>query len=62
MKNHEFKRIGTVAIEGSRLVVKEYQHGGYFQIGTTRIPAHSKDEAITRYKNALQRRAAKGDH
>jgi hypothetical protein len=59
MKNREFTKVGTVAIGGSRLIVKEYQHGGYFQIGTTRIPAQTKDEAVTRYKNALERRAAK---
>ena len=53
MKAFEFKKIGTVRIDGSQLVLKEYQHGGYFQIGHTRIPAKTKEEAITRYKDSV---------
>jgi len=54
MKNYEFKKVGTVKIGNSRLVVKEYQHGPYFQIGKTKIPAHTQDEAIAKYRDAKQ--------
>jgi hypothetical protein len=57
MKNFEFKKIGTVQVGSSRLVVKEYQHGGYFQIGSTKIPAKTRDEAVTRYRDSLAKKS-----
>ncbi len=57
MKAFEFKKIGTVRIDGSQLVLKEYQHGGYFQIGHTRLPAKTKEEAITRYKDSVAKKS-----
>jgi hypothetical protein len=51
MKSYEFKKIGTAVVGSSRVVVKEYVHGGYFQIGTHRIPAKSKDEAIQKCRD-----------
>jgi hypothetical protein len=53
MKNYEFRKIGTATIGSSRVVVKEYVHGGYFQIGRCRVPAKSKEEAIQKCRDHL---------
>lgn len=50
MKRYEFKPVGTVTIDGTRYAVKEYQHGAYFQVGKVRVPAHTREEAIEKFR------------
>lgn len=55
-KAYEFKRIGTVTVAGARLTVHEYQHGDMFKVGGCQIPAKTKDAAVAKYREYLEKR------